>query len=226
MILGVVSAGVPWPQDTSQHLPLAGHDQRVETEAALVMASRMLLLGMDADRCRIEIEPHLAGRCASRPGASAGNRARPTDLVDLYLAELQKHPTRRRDRRELPEQRWLPSERRQIGNTPAAIRGHHRQIAQNPPRIMSRAALPGPRKRPTKTVRQPETLRRERQQRAPRTRRQARAVRDHIYRSKRRTSRHLQGEPPGRVDWVFANAILPAQADDSRPPRHHTPSHY
>src|SRR5580704_7378245 len=98
MILGVVRACVPGAQDTREHLPAAGHDQRVEPEAALVMAGRMLLLGMDADRCRIEIESDLAGLCASGPGPSAGNRTRPPNLFDLDLAELQKDPPRRRDR--------------------------------------------------------------------------------------------------------------------------------
>jgi hypothetical protein len=57
--------------------------------------------------------------------------------------------------------------------------------------------------------RQPKPLRRERQQRAPRARRQARVVREHIYRSERRISDHLQGEPPERVGCRLRNRNPP-----------------
>lgn len=51
---------------------------------------------------------------------------------------------------------------------------------------MKGATLPGVGKRPAQAVGQPKALRRERQQRSPRTRRQARPVRDHIHPNERR----------------------------------------
>jgi len=74
---------------------------------------------------------------------------------------------------------------------------------------MSRTTLTSPGQRPTQTIGQPEPLRRQHKQRAPRARRQTRAVRNHIYRSERRTSDHLQGEPPERVDCWLRNRNPP-----------------
>jgi hypothetical protein len=69
LILGVIRAGVPGPQHTGQHLPPQGRGQRVEAEPAPVVAGRQLLLGMDADRGRVESR-------ITRPGAAPAFHAR------------------------------------------------------------------------------------------------------------------------------------------------------
>ena len=72
VVLGVVRAGVPGPEDPGQDLPPAGHDQRVEPEPALVMPGRLLLLGVHIDRGRVEVEDHPLG---AAPTAHARARA-------------------------------------------------------------------------------------------------------------------------------------------------------
>ena len=74
VIFGVVRAGVPRPQDPGEHLPPAGHEQRVEAEPALVVAGRVLLLGVHvigvASKSRIT-RSGAAPACHARARASA-----------------------------------------------------------------------------------------------------------------------------------------------------------
>ncbi len=83
MILCVVRAGVPGPQHPSEHLPSAGHEQRVETEAALVVPGRQLLLGMHTDGGRVEVEDHTLRRATRLPSPGTRERTDLTDPVDL-----------------------------------------------------------------------------------------------------------------------------------------------
>ena len=194
VIVGVVGAGVAGPQDRGQHLTPARGQQRVKPEPALVVAGRELLVRMRGDRRRVEVEYHLLGRRPDRPCPRPGLRG--AQPVQLCLAHRQKHPPRRRDRRHLPEQRRLGSERDQIRHAAPAVGQHHRQITEHLPRIVRRAALARIAKRPSKRVGQPEPLGRQRQQRGTRARREPRAVHLDFYLLGLGTSHHLQGAPP------------------------------
>jgi hypothetical protein len=200
MVAGIVRAGVPWPQHPGQDLSTAGHEQRVEAEPALVVSGGQLLLGMDADRGRVEIEDHTRGGRSCLPRPPTGERVCPTNTLDLALADREQHPSRGGNGCDLAEQRRLPRERREIRDAPSAIAGHHCQIAEHPARIMGGATLTSSRERTAQRVGQAQPLCRQRQHSAPRARGQTRPVRRHIYRSERRISDHLQGEPPERVD--------------------------
>ena len=167
VIAGVVRAGVPGPQNTGQHLPLAAHEQRVEAEPALVVPGRVLLLGMDADRGRIEIEDHTVRSRSRLPRPLASQGACPADPVDLRLPDREQQPPGGGHRRDITEQCALPREHSEVRDTPAAISGHHRQIAKNAARIMGRAALAGARQGPAQGICEPEALSREREQSAP-----------------------------------------------------------
>lgn len=70
------SRGCARPQNPREDLPPAAGQQRVEPEPALAMVSRPLLLGMDRDRCRVEVEDHTPRCCARLPRPSASDRAR------------------------------------------------------------------------------------------------------------------------------------------------------
>jgi hypothetical protein len=109
----------------------------------------------------------------------------------------------------------------EIRHTATAVGCHHRQITEHPARIMRRTTLAGARKSTSQTIRQTEPLRHQHQQARPRTRRQLRPVRCHIYRSKRRISHHLQGEPPERVDCCLRKRNPARPGGRFRPP---TPS--
>jgi hypothetical protein len=182
MIRGVVGARVPWPQDPREDLASTGGEQRIEPEPALVMAGRVFLLGVDRDRCRVEIEDHTLGSRARLPRPPASDRTRLSDQIKLCLSDREQHPPRRRDRRDITEQRRLTGRHSEVRNTSPTVRCHHRQIAQHTPGIMARAPLTSASERGTQTINQPESLRHERQQRAAHARGQTCAVRDDIYR--------------------------------------------
>jgi hypothetical protein len=114
MVAGVIRAGVPRPQNPGEDLPAAGREQRVEPEPALVMPSRPLLLGMNADRGRVEIQDHPGRRCPGLPRPLASKSTCLTDPVDLRLPDREQYPPGRRHRRDVPEQRGLPREHREI----------------------------------------------------------------------------------------------------------------
>ena len=166
VILGVVRAGVPWPEDPGQHLPAAGRDQRVEPEPALVMPGRLLLLGVHIDRGRVEVEDHPLRRRARRPRPRTSRCPGRPDPCKLRLADRLHHPPRRRHRRDLAEQRLLTGQRRQIRHAPAAVREHHRQIAEHPPRLMPTLPLARARERVAQPPGQADPIRDQRQQRS------------------------------------------------------------
>src|SRR5271154_5951369 len=111
MVLRILCASVPGPQTPGEHLPATGREQRVETEPTLVMAGCELLLGMDADRGRVEIKDHPARGCSCLPRPSSCHGASLTDPVDLRLPDREQHPTRRGNRGQAPEQRRLAGQR-------------------------------------------------------------------------------------------------------------------
>src|SRR5215217_588810 len=80
---------------------------------------------------------------------------------------------------------------------------------------MRRATLTRLPERPPERVRQPQPLRRQRQQRGARPRRKPGAVRPDFYLLAAGTSHHLQGAPPERERRVSTTTTLPAQADVS-----------
>src|ERR1035437_7120269 len=95
MILGVVGTGVSWPQDPGEHLSPAASEQRVEPEAALVVAGCLVLLGVDGDRCRVEVEDHTRRGGPRLPRPTTSHSACMTDQIDLRLADREQHPPRR-----------------------------------------------------------------------------------------------------------------------------------
>ena len=200
MVLRVVRAGVPGPEDTRQQLPPAGDQQRVEAEPALVMPGCLLLLGVHVDRSGIEVEDHPLGCRARRPRTGASSCPRRPDPFQLALADRQQHPPRGRHRRHLPEQGWLASQRGQVRDAPTTVGEHHRQVAEHPPRLMPATPLAGARERIAQPTGQPDALGDQRQQRGARTRAQTAGVRPDIYGLDTPTSHHLQGEPPERGD--------------------------
>ena len=200
VILGVVRTSVPRPQDPREHLSATGHQQRVEAEPALVMPGRVLLLGVHVDRGGVEVEDHPVRRGARRPRPRASGRPGRADPSELVLPDREHHPPRRRDRRHIPEQRRLARQGREVRHAPTAVREHHRQVADNPAGIVRRAPLARALKRVAQTAGETDPIGDQRQQRAARPRRQARAVRPDIYRFDTPTSHHLQGEPPERGD--------------------------
>jgi hypothetical protein len=153
---------------------------------------------MRGNRRRVEIEDDLPRCGAGRPRPRTGLSARRSQAVKLSFADRQQHSPRRRDRRDVPEQRRLGAQRDQIRDAASAVGQRHRQIAEHPPGIVRRAALARLGQRPSQRVGQPQPVRRQRQQRRPGTRRQARAVRPDFYLPDAGTSHHLQGAPPER----------------------------
>src|SRR5205807_2058572 len=159
MVLRVVRAGVPGPEDTRQQLPPAGDQQRVEAEPALVMPGCLLLLGVHVDRSGIEVEDHPLGCRARRPRTGASSCPRRPDPFQLALADRQQHPPRGRHRRHLPEQGWLASQRGQVRDAPTTVGEHHRR-SQNtrpgscPPRRsrVPASASPNPPASPTRSA--------------------------------------------------------------------------
>jgi hypothetical protein len=182
---GVVGARVAGPQDPGQDLTAAGNQQRVEPEPAFVMPGRVFFVGVHVDRCRVELHDHTTRCAASLPRALASARTGLANAVELTLTNAEQHPARGRDGRHITEQRRLPCQPGQVGNAVPAVGGHHRQITQNPSRIMTAATLTRPRQHHAEPVGQTEPVRHQRQQRGPGTRRQTDAVRPHIYLPKR-----------------------------------------
>ena len=216
MVIGVVGAGVARPQDARQHLPPAGDQQRMEAEPALVVAGRHSLSEWAVIGVASKSSTTRSG-AAPAPHARCPARARARRISQARLTDREHHPPRRRYRGDLTEQRRLASQRGQIREAPPAVGAHHRQIAEHPARVMPTTPLARSRKRSRKRFGQAEPPSHQRQQRRPRPRRQARAVRPHIYGPETATSHHLQGEPPERGERRLDTAILPAQADVSAP---------
>jgi hypothetical protein len=78
------------------------------------MAGSVFLLGMDRDRCRVEVEDHTLGSRPVLPRPFASNSTRLAHPIKLRLADREQHPSRRRNRRDVPEQRGLPGQHREI----------------------------------------------------------------------------------------------------------------
>src|SRR5262249_13413164 len=86
----------------------------------------------------------------------------------------------------------------QIADAITTVGQHHRDVAQHPPRIVRRAALPCPRKRLGQPIAQTDPIRQPRQQRHPRMRHQTLAVRRDFYRSDPELWLHQLGVLPDR----------------------------
>ncbi len=219
MIASIVGAGVARPKDARPNLSSAGNDQRLQPKPALVMAGRLFLLGVNVDRGSVEVKDHPLGRGTRRPRPrpSPGDGPRRADPGELILADRQHQPPRRGDRRDPPEQRCLAGQRRKVRHAPAAIRQHHRQIAEHPPWHMARTALTRTLKRIAQPGRQPDPVGHPRQQRRTGPREQSRSVRPDIYRLDTLTSHHLQGEPPERGDRCLDIPNPPCSGGRFRP---------
>ena len=100
-------------------------------------------------------------------------------------------PKRRRVRSHRPEQRLLVTHRTKIRDALAAISEHHRQIPDNPARIMTTTTLLQDRQPKRQRAREPELVANLRDQRAPCMRHQTRAVRRDIYGYRAPIAHHL-----------------------------------
>ena len=114
--------------------------------AALVMAGGVLLLGVDV--IGVASKSRITRREPPPPATPAREHGtRLADPVKLRLADREQHPPRRRNRRNVPEQRRLTGQHREVRDAPSAVGDHHRQIAENPAGIVTGTPLPGARQR-------------------------------------------------------------------------------
>ncbi len=148
-------------------------------EAALEVAVRQLLLRVGARQRRVDIEhgalrafalardPPLGAR-PQPPRPRARDRDRRAQALKAPLVDRVDHPKRRRVRRHLTEQVDLVAQRAHVRQAVAAVGEHHRQVTQHHPGVVRRAPLPRRRHRRRQRPRQPNSIRRPRQQRAAR----------------------------------------------------------
>ena len=145
LIGGGVGAGVARPQHPRGGLArlVEVGEQRMEAVAALEVAGRSLLLGMGADEGRVEVDRHPLGRDAEAPGVLAGLLAGVAErLEELGLAgDPLDHPIGRRIRGDLAEERRLVAHRAEVCERIAAVGEHHRQVADDPARVVAARAL-------------------------------------------------------------------------------------
>jgi hypothetical protein len=218
VIIGVVRARVPRPEDPGEHVPAAGHvagrtrtrpcDDRPPAPAQ--NARRPGWRRSQGSPARVPRPPPTPAREPPPPPPGSPQALTPRSRASPAAPSRLTRP---------PERRALTRERREIRHAPTAIRQHHRQLAEHPPRRMPTATLTHARQRVAQTAGQTHAIRDQRQQHRPRPRAQTTAVRRHIYRSDTSTTHHLQGEPPERGDPRLDIQILPAQADVSDLPR-------
>lgn len=109
MIGGGVRAGVAGPQDGGECLVglVEVAEQRVESEAALVVASRLLLLGVGGDQGGVDVEDDLLGAGAGLPGPRPRGSAGLTDPIEDLGVDRLRDPMCSGLRGYLPEQRLL-----------------------------------------------------------------------------------------------------------------------
>ena len=161
-------------------------------------------------------------------GVTHHSRAEPGFIVPRSPLQPDTRPNHPKSRRGLPDsldnhRSITPGRFRVSTGSPNDIipssssSEHHRHITKHPTRIMRRPARTGIGHRPRQARRQPQPVSKRDEQTAPGVRHHTRVIRDHFYASLALRTRHLQGEPPGRVGSGFDTRILPAQADVPAP---------
>jgi hypothetical protein len=136
MIGGGIGGSVPWPQQPAERLPrlVQIRLQRVKPVTALVVAGRLLLLGVRGGQGRVNIDRQPVRRAVQFSEPLARPRMGATKLAQQLLAgDLVDHPERRRIRGDRPEQRLLVTNGTEIRHALAAVGKHHRQIADRLP---------------------------------------------------------------------------------------------
>ena len=100
---------------------------------ALVVAGRLLLLGVRVEQGRIDIEDEPLGTGTEREGALARRLARGTDSLQLRLTDPLDQPERGRVRGDITEQVGLVAKRSEVRQVLAALDQGDDQLAQHPP---------------------------------------------------------------------------------------------
>ena len=187
--------------------------------AALVVAGRLLLVGVGGDQRRVEIEHDRSGaRPAPTPATAparaprADGRAAPRLDSDGRSPGTPSSPTRP------PEQLLLIAQRAEVDTqSPPSASITHKSRTTSPGSCAerrSRVRASSSQKR----LGQPHLVRHRDQQTAARVRHQARCRPPPLLPSQSGLRAHLQGDPPERGLRALTSRILPAQADVSGRP--------
>jgi hypothetical protein len=152
---------------------------------------------MGADQRRVDVDRQPLRRAVELPKPLARPRVRGTQLLqELLGGDPVDDPERGRVRRHLPEQRLLIAHRAEIRHALPAVRQHHCQIPDHPPRIMPTTPLLERSQPQRQRPREPQLVSYLRDQPAARVRHQTRSVRRDLYGYRAPIAHHLQGEPP------------------------------
>ena len=220
--LGAVSGGVAGAQHPRQRLAalIQIGEQRVKPEGALEVHRRSFLLGVRADQRRVDVDHDPLRADTQPPRPLPCPSARRADRIEQsrVVRDPIDQPKRRRVRRDRPEQRLLITHRPQVRQAVAAVGEHHRQIPDDPARIVPAASLAHPRQRARELPRQPDPVSDLGQQRRARVRHQTVAVRAHGYRETAPIALHPQGEPPEPILQASNTRRIPARADSPAAP--------
>ena len=148
------------PQDPGEGFAVVGEaEHRVEPEPALVVRRRALLvLGVDLDQRRVDVQHHRPRRRRRRPHRRSGLGARRAQRVEHDRVDGVEAAPDRRVRRHRAEQRRLITQRRHVRHTASAGGEHHRHLGQQPAPVMDRGTLTGPRDRRRIRRRQPDPI--------------------------------------------------------------------
>jgi len=228
---GVVARGVgsrvAGPQQTGErHSARSARavevaEQRMEAEAALVVAGRAVLVRMRADERRVDVDHERPGRARAEregalPGAGAGA---PQRTEQVAVGDRVDCPPRRGVGGHRPEERALVAQRAQVAEGIAAVGQHDRQVAHHPAGVVGRAALAQLTESAGQGRGQPEPIGRFGQQRSAGVcDRVLVSVRGHRHSDRAAIALHLQGDPPELGSRPSTSRNLPAQPDRTSAP--------
>jgi hypothetical protein len=142
-----VGRGVARAQDAGQGLSrvVGEAEHRVEAEAALVVRGRLLLvLGVDLDQGRVDVEDDLFEALQRCPGRGPGlGPSRPRAAQD-GLVDLAHRPPDGGGGGHIAEQLGLVPQRGHVGDALATAGQHHRHLGQQPAPVLARRPLARP----------------------------------------------------------------------------------
>lgn len=122
-------------------------EQRVEAEAALVVAGRLLLLGVGGDQGRVDVDDELVGAGAGGPGRRTGPRPRRADPLQAAFVDGAQDPVDGGLGGDRSEQVGLAAEDAEVGDAVAAVGDRDGEVAEDDAGLVGRAALSGRRHR-------------------------------------------------------------------------------